>query len=47
MMTKPGMKRPLVIKTSPRSVAIAHIRTNMRTAGMSGERYFRLLDDAG
>ncbi len=47
MMTKPGVRRPVVIKTSPRSVAVAHIRTNMRTAGMSRGRYFRLLDAAG
>ncbi len=45
MMTKPGVRRPVVIKTSPRMVAVTHIRTNMRTAGMSRETYFRLLDD--
>lgn len=44
VMVKPGIKRPLVIKTSPRSVPVAHIRTNMTTAGMSRERYFTLLD---
>jgi hypothetical protein len=31
-MTKPGIKRPLVIKTSPRFVPVTHIRINMTTA---------------
>jgi len=44
IMTKPGVKRPLVIKSSPKRVPVIHIRTNMRTAGMSRERYFQLLD---
>ena len=44
VMVKAGIKRPLVIKTSPRLVPVAHIRTNMTTAGMSRERYFSLLD---
>lgn len=43
-MTKPGVRRPLVIKTSPHKVPIAHIRTNLTTAGMSRERVFELLD---
>ena len=43
-MTKPGVKRPLVIKTSPHKVAVTHIRTNLTTAGISRERYFELLD---
>lgn len=43
VLTKPGVKRPLVIKTSPRKVPVTHIRTNMTTAGMSRERYFELL----
>ena len=42
VLTKDGVKRPLVIKTSPRLVPVAHIRTNMTTAGMSRERYFEL-----
>ena len=46
MMTKPGVRRPVVIKTSPGEVPVTHILTNMRTAGMSRETYFRLLDDA-
>lgn len=44
IMTKPGINRPLVIKSSPRKVPITHIRTNMATAGMSRERYFELLE---
>ena len=43
IMTKPGIKRPLVIKTSPRHVPVTHIRTNMATAGMAREAYFSLL----
>lgn len=44
IMTKTGIKRPLVIKTSPRLVPVTHIRTNMTTAGMTRERFFELLD---
>ncbi|MEK6673358.1 MAG: type II toxin-antitoxin system HicA family toxin [Nitrospirota bacterium] len=44
VMTKPGIKRPLVIKTSPRLVPVTHIRTNMTTAGMTRERFFELLE---
>ncbi len=44
IMTKPGVKRPVVIKTSPHKVPVTHILTNLRTAGMSRERYFELLD---
>ena len=44
MMTKPGINRPLVIKTSPRNVPTTHIRTNLTTAGISRSRYFELLD---
>ena len=44
IMTKPGVKRPLVIKCSPRDVPVAHIRTNLTTANMSRERYFELLE---
>jgi predicted RNA binding protein YcfA (HicA-like mRNA interferase family) len=46
IMTKPGTKRPVVIKTSPRLVPVTHIRTNMTTSGMSRERYFDLLEKA-
>jgi len=45
IMTKPGVKRPLVIKSSPKRVPVIHIRTNMRTARMNRERYFQLLDN--
>jgi predicted RNA binding protein YcfA (HicA-like mRNA interferase family) len=44
IMVKPGIKRPVVIKTSPKQVPVTHIRTNMITAEMSRERYFELLD---
>ena len=44
IMTKPGVKRPLVIKSSPKLVPITHIRTNMTTAEITRERYFELLD---
>ncbi len=43
-MIKPGILRPLVIKCSPHKVPLAHIRTNMTTAGMSREQFFELLD---
>jgi len=43
-MTKSGIKRPLVIKTSPRLVPVTHIRTNMSTAGMSREYFFELFE---
>jgi predicted RNA binding protein YcfA (HicA-like mRNA interferase family) len=44
IMTKQGIKRPLVIKTSPRLVPVTHIRTNMTTAGISRDRFFELLE---
>ena len=46
IMSRPGVKRPLVIKTSPRLVPVTHIRTNMTTAGMSRELFFELLERA-
>jgi predicted RNA binding protein YcfA (HicA-like mRNA interferase family) len=46
VMTKPGISRPLVIKVSPHDVPVTHIMTNLRTAGMSRERYFELLERA-
>lgn len=46
IMVKPSIKRPVVIKTSPKLVPVTHIRTNMMTAEMSRERYFELLDMA-
>lgn len=44
ILTKPGVSRPVVIKTSPREIPVTHILTNLRTAGISRERYFELLD---
>jgi len=46
IMTKVGIKRPLIIKSSPRLVPVTHIRTNMTTAGMTRERFFDLLKKA-
>jgi len=46
ILTKAGVKRPLVIKACSRDVPVAHILTNLRTAGMSRERYFALLNQA-
>jgi predicted RNA binding protein YcfA (HicA-like mRNA interferase family) len=45
ILTKPGIKRPIVIKTSPGEVPVTHILTNIRTAGISREEYFKLLDE--
>ncbi|MEW5691978.1 MAG: type II toxin-antitoxin system HicA family toxin [Candidatus Hydrogenedentota bacterium] len=42
-MTKPGVKRPVVIKCGHKQVPVAHIRTNLTTAGISRQRYFDLL----
>lgn len=44
IMTKPGVLRPVVIKSSPREVPVTHIKTNLTTAGISRERYFELLE---
>ena len=44
IMTRPGVKRPLVIKSSPIQVPKTHIRTNLLTAGISRQRYFELLE---
>jgi predicted RNA binding protein YcfA (HicA-like mRNA interferase family) len=44
ILTKSGVKRPVVIKTSPRNVAVTHIMTNLSTAQISRERYFELLE---
>ena len=44
IMTKPGVKRPVVIKVSPHKVPVTHIRTNLTTAGLSREKYFELLN---
>ncbi len=42
ILTKPGAKRPVVIKKSSREVPVTHILTNLKTAGMSRERYLEL-----
>ena len=42
-MTREGVARPIVIPKH-RSVAVSIIRNNIRTAGLSRERYFDLLD---
>ena len=47
ILTKPGVKRPVVIKKSPREVPVTHIRTNLRTATIDREHYFELLDQVG
>lgn len=47
IMTRPGAKRPLVIKSSPIQVPKTHIRTNLLTAGISRQRYFDLLEKVG
>ena len=44
VMTKPGIKRPVVIRQSARMVPVTHILTNMRTAGMTRKRFFDMLD---
>jgi len=46
ILTKPGVKRPVVIKKSP-EVPVTHILTNMQTAGITRDRYFELLKQAG
>ena len=45
VLTKPGVLRPVVI---PKYVAVPVfiIKNNLRTAGMSRERYFQLLNKA-
>jgi predicted RNA binding protein YcfA (HicA-like mRNA interferase family) len=44
ILTKPGVRRLIVIKTSPHKTPVTHILTNLRTAGITRERYFELLD---
>ena len=41
-MTKPGVQRPIVIPAK-REVEVHVIKSNLRTAGMTRERYFELL----
>ena len=42
---KAGVARPVVIPTYD-EVPVSIIRNNLRTAGLSREEYFRLLDEA-
>lgn len=42
---KAGVARPVVIPTYP-EVPVFIIRNNLKTAGLSREDYFRLLDEA-
>ena len=44
ILTKPSVKRPVVIKAGPHEVPVTHILTNLRTAGINRDRYFELLD---
>ena len=44
VMTKDGCARPLVIPLR-KDVPVFIIRNNLRTASMSREEYFRLLDE--
>ena len=46
ILTKPRVRRPVVIKRSSKEVPVTHILTNLQTAGISRERYFELLDQA-
>jgi hypothetical protein len=41
-MVKPGVLRPVIIPTYD-EIDVTIIQTNMRTAGMTRERYFELL----
>ena len=44
ILTKPGVGRPVMVKISPHEVPVTYIVTNLRTTGISRERYFVLLD---
>jgi len=44
ILTKTGVRRPVVIKKGPREVPVTHILTNLKTAGISRDQYFKLLD---
>jgi hypothetical protein len=43
VFTKPGVIRPIVIPRYP-AVPVSIIKNNFRSAGISRERYFELLD---
>jgi hypothetical protein len=45
VLTKPGVVRPVVIPKYS-AVPVFIIKNNLRTAGMSRERYFELLDQS-
>jgi len=45
ILTRPGLPRPLVIPDYD-AVPVFIIRNNLRTAGISREEYFRLLEQA-
>lgn len=47
ILTKAGVNRPVVIKIGSREVPVTHILTNLRTGGISRERYLELLERAG
>jgi len=44
VLTRPGALRPIVIPDYD-SVPVFVIRNNLRTAGLSRDEYFRLLDE--
>jgi predicted RNA binding protein YcfA (HicA-like mRNA interferase family) len=44
ILTKPGARRPVVIKASTCDVPVTHILSNLRTAGMPRREYLQLLD---
>ena len=46
IFAKAGCLRPVVIPTYD-AIDVGIIRSNMRTAGMSRDRYFELLDECG
>ncbi len=41
--SRPGLKRPVVI-TSDSEVPVFHIRTNLRTLGMTVEEYLNIIE---
>jgi len=43
---RPGILRPIVIPTY-RDVPVSIIRSNLKTAGISRDEYFRLLEELG
>lgn len=42
-LTKPGVPRPVIIQQG-KEIPVFIIQNNLRTAGVSRERYFELLD---